>query len=81
MSAQIRAGSFATTTEPRGADALDQLDEPWTGLPAVVSLFLAPGLLLDQVGRRAAARGVTVTEPLGTAVTQLVLERYDAALR
>jgi sirohydrochlorin ferrochelatase len=74
--APVRA-VFATA-EPKAVSALD---EPMAALPAVVSLFLAPGLLLDQVGRRAAALGVTVTEPLGTAVTQLVLERYDAALR
>ena len=49
--------------------------------PAIVSLFLAPGLLLDQVGRRAAELGVTVTRPLGLAMTQVVLDRYDAALR
>ena len=74
--APVRA-VFATA-EPKAVSALD---EPMAALPAVVSLFLAPGLLLDQVGRRAAALGVTVTEPLGTAMAQLVLERYDAALR
>lgn len=67
---------FATAA-PRAADALA---EPWTSPPAVVSLFLAPGLLLDQVIRRAAARGVVVTPPLGTAMAHLVLERYDAVL-
>ncbi len=67
---------FATAA-PRAADALA---EPWTNPPAVVSLFLAPGLLLDQVIRRAAARDVLVTPPLGTAMAQLVLDRYDAVL-
>ncbi len=74
--APVRA-VFATT-EPR---ALAALDEPRRQPPAVVSLFLAPGLLLDQVGRRATELGVTVTDPLGSAMTQLVLDRYDAALR
>lgn len=67
---------FATAA-PKAADALAQ---EWSAPPAVVSLFLAPGLLLDQVIRRAAARGVVVTPPLGTAMAQLVLDRYDAVL-
>ena len=64
------------TADPRAAEALA---ETWTRPPAVVSLFLAPGLLLDQVGRAAADRGVPVTEPLGVAMAQSVLDRYDAA--
>ena len=67
---------FATAA-PRAADALAQ---DWVSPPAVVSLFLAPGLLLDQVIRRATARDVIVTPPLGTAMAQLVLDRYDAVL-
>ena len=68
---------FATTA-PRAADALAESgDTP----PVVVSLFLAPGLLLDQVAAVATARGVLVTEPLGVAMAQSVLDRYDAALR
>jgi sirohydrochlorin ferrochelatase len=74
--AQVRA-VFATT-EPR---ALTALSETWTTPPAIVPLFLAPGLLLDQVSRRAAELGVPVTEPLGVSMTQIVLDRYDAALR
>ncbi len=82
--APVRA-VFATTV-PRALDSLDSLgDSPVDGspttLPAVVALFLAPGLLLDQVGRRAAELGVLITEPLGAAMAQLVLDRYDAALR
>lgn len=68
---------FATAS-PRASEALD---EEWIAPPAVVSLFLAPGLLLDQVGRRAAERGVSITEPLGVAMAQAVLDRYDAARR
>lgn len=68
---------FATTA-PRVGDALD---EEWTTPPAVVSLFLAPGLLLDQVVRRASELGISVTDPLGVTMAQVVLDRYDAALR
>jgi len=67
---------FATTT-PR---ALDVLDQPWNALPAVASLFLAPGLLLDQVARRAAELGVAVAQPLWPTMAQVVLARYDSAL-
>jgi sirohydrochlorin cobaltochelatase len=67
---------FATAA-PKAADALG---EQWTASPAVVSLFLAPGLLLDQVIKRATARDVPVTPPLGTAMAELVLDRYDAVL-
>ena len=67
---------FATTA-PKASEALAQ---QWTSPPAVVSLFLAPGLLLDQVIRRADARDVSVTPPLDTAMAQLVLDRYDAVL-
>ncbi len=73
--APVRA-VFATA-EPKAAAALD---ERWAEPPIVVPLFLAPGLLLDQIGRRAAELGVTVTPPLGLAMTQVVLDRYDAAL-
>ncbi|MET3806717.1 sirohydrochlorin ferrochelatase [Nakamurella sp. UYEF19] len=74
--APVRA-VFATAA-PRASEALD---EEWATPPAVVSLFLAPGLLLDQVGRRASELGVAVTEPLGVAMAQLVLDRYDDARR
>lgn len=73
--ASVRA-VFATTA-PR---ALDALAQPWQTPPAIVSLFLAPGLLLDKVCTRAAERGVVVTPPLGESMAQLVLDRYDAAL-
>lgn len=67
---------FATAA-PRAADVLAQ---DRAAPPAVVSLFLAPGLLLDGMIRRADPLGVTVTPPLGTAMAQLVLDRYDAVL-
>ena len=74
-SAPVRA-VFATAA-PRVADVLAEARDT---VPAVVSLFLAPGLLLDGVIRRADPLGVTVTPPLGTAMAQLVLDRYDAVL-
>lgn len=74
---RARVRPVFATTAPRAADALA---ESWTSPPAVVSLFLAPGLLLDQVSARASELGVLVTEPLGSAMAQLVLDRYDSAL-
>ena len=68
---------FATAA-PRAADALN---EPGSPPPTVVSLFLAPGLLLDQIRDRAAAVGVMVTEPLGPLMAPLILDRYDAVVR
>ena len=72
-----RVRAVFATAAPRAADALAQ---PWAAPPAVVALFLAPGLLLDQVIGRAAARGVLVTPPLGSAMAAVVLDRYDAAV-
>jgi len=78
---KIRGGAVRTvfaTTAPR---AMEALAEPWTSPPAVVPLFLAPGLLLDQVARRAAKRGVVVAQPLAATMAQVVLDRYDATLQ
>ncbi|WP_229673525.1 sirohydrochlorin chelatase [Nakamurella endophytica] len=74
--APVRA-VFATS-EPRAVPALEQARGQ--GPVAVVPLFLAPGLLLDQVRDHPAAAGVPFAEPLGTLLAGLVLERYDAAL-
>jgi len=68
---------FATTA-PRAVDALDRVDP--AGLPALVPLFLAPGLLLDGVAGRALELGVPVADPLWPAMAQVVLNRYDAAV-
>ena len=46
----------------------------------VVPLFLAPGLLLDQIAREALTIGAEVALPLGTALAELVLLRYLEAL-
>ena len=45
----------------------------------VVPLFLAPGLLLDSVRREALAIDAEVAQPLGSALAELVLQRYDEA--
>lgn len=76
----VRPGTVRAVFATAAPKAADALTEHWSSPPAVVSLFLAPGLLLDQVIRRAAAREVTVTPPLGTAMARLVLDRYDAVL-
>jgi sirohydrochlorin ferrochelatase len=46
----------------------------------VVPLFLAPGLLLDQIAREAREIEAEVALPLGTALAELVLQRYLEAL-
>jgi sirohydrochlorin ferrochelatase len=76
----IRPGGVRAVFATAAPTAADALALEWSTPPAVVSLFLAPGLLLDQVIRRAAARDVVVTPPLGTAMAQLVLDRYDAVM-
>src|SRR5206468_4174257 len=58
---QARVRAVFATTHPR---AVTVLEESWSEPPAVVPLFLAPGLLLDQVATQAAGRGVTVAAPL-----------------
>lgn len=66
--------AFVTAARPTVAEAVVQLTEETGSAPAVVSYFLAPGLLPDSA--RAATR------PLGDhpAVAQLVLTRYRCAL-
>ena len=71
----VRA-AFATCA-PRPAEVLDQLPEPLAILP----LFLADGLLLDPARTLAAGHGWTLVEPLGERAADLVLERYQSALR
>ena len=73
----VSAG-FATA-EPRAADVLSGLRSRADAV-AVVPLFLAPGLLLDQVAAAPAARNVRFADPLGDALAGLVLLRYDEAL-
>lgn len=74
----VRPG-FATC-EPRGQAVLAELRS--AGRPVgVVPLFLAPGLLLDEVVGSPAAAGCPVAAPLGDAMAELVLRRYDTASR
>ncbi len=77
-----RAGTvhaaFATC-EPRAVEVLSGLraDDRTVG---IVPLFLAPGLLLDQVTAHPAAAGCTVADVLGSALAVLVVQRYRDAL-
>lgn len=77
----IRGGAVRAVFATAAPRALEALAEPWTSPPAVVPLFLAPGLLLDQVARLAAGLGVVVAQPLAAAMAHVVLDRYDAALQ
>jgi len=80
----VRAG-FGTT-EPRAADVLAELtaiseqqgttEQPGT----VVPLFVAPGLLLDNIAPAVASAGWRLAKPLGTLLATVVSDRYHAAL-
>lgn len=70
---------FATTGEPQASDVLNRATAQRRRI-GVVPLFLAPGLLLDGIGRQALAMDAEVALPLGTALAGLVLQRYDEAL-
>lgn len=69
---------FATTGEPQATAVLERATAQRRRI-GVVPLFLAPGLLLDAVGRQALAIDAEVAQPLGTALAGLVLRRYDEA--
>ena len=73
----VHAG-FATC-EPRGRELLSEL-RAHGGAVGIVPLFLAPGLLLDEVIDSMEATGCPVAAPLGTAMAELVLQRYDQAI-
>ena len=66
--------AFVTAARPTVAEAVAQVTDTTGAEPAVVSYFLAPGLLPDSAG--------AVTRPLGDhpAVADLVLTRYRHAL-
>ena len=70
---------FGTVGSPSAAEVLARATAEGRRI-GVVPLFLAPGLLLDQVARSAAEIGAEVASPLGTALGELVLMRYLAAL-
>ena len=70
--------SFATCA-PRAVEVLSGLrtEDRTVG---IVPLFLAPGLLLDQVVDHPAAAGCVVADVLGSALADLVAQRYRDAL-
>lgn len=63
------------TRPPRAASVLAELEQP-----AIVPLFVSPGLLLDPLVTLAAERQLVMAPPLGDLVAPLLLQRYDAAL-
>lgn len=69
---------FATTGEPSASTVLARALAKQHRI-GVVPLFVAPGLLLDAVRREAMAIDAEVAPPLGTALAELVLQRYDEA--
>lgn len=70
---------FGTVGEPPATDVLARATREGRRI-GVVPLFLAPGLLLDQIGREAVTIGAEVAQPLGTGLAELVLQRYLEAL-
>lgn len=66
---------FATAGEPKVAAAVGGL----RGRGGIVPLFLAPGLLLRTITSHAA--GLPVAAPIGVLLADLVLRRYDEAVR
>ncbi len=70
---------FGTVGEPAAADVLARATGEGRRI-GVVPLFLAPGLLLDQITRSALEIGAEVAAPLGVALGELVLQRYLEAL-
>ena len=79
--------AFATAGEPKVAGALaslvDRLGRDGVGRArvGVAPLFVAPGLLLDAIGRAAAEYDAPVAAPLGVELAPLVLARYDEVVR
>jgi len=69
---------FATTGEPSASAVFARALAKQHRI-GVVPLFLAPGLLLDSVRREALAIDAEVAQPLGSALAELVLQRYDEA--
>lgn len=70
---------FGTVGDPSAADVLARATTAGRRI-AVVPLFLAPGLLLDQIAQKARAVDAEVALPLGTALAELVVQRYLQAL-
>ena len=70
--------AFATC-EPRAVQVLAGLRTTGRTV-SIVPLFLAPGLLLDQVAGDPAATGCRVADVLGTTLAGLIAQRYRDAL-
>ena len=70
---------FGTVGDPTASEVFARASAARRRI-GVVPLFLAPGLLLDQVARQAQAIEAEVALPLGTALAELVLQRYLEAL-
>lgn len=70
---------FGTVGGPAASELLARASAAGRRI-GVVPLFLAPGLLLDQIAREAQAIEAEVALPLGTALAELVLQRYLEAL-
>ncbi len=71
----VRAEAAFGTCAPRADAVLTSLGEPVT----IVPLFLAEGLLLDPMRRRADEQGWRMTPPLAVRAAPLVVHRYDGA--
>jgi len=70
---------FGTVGNPTASEVLARANREGRRI-GVVPLFLAPGLLLDQITREAGTIGAEVAAPLGVALAELVLQRYLEAL-
>lgn len=70
---------FGTVGGPTASELLARATREGRRI-AVVPLFLAPGLLLDQIAGEALTIGAEVAAPLGAALAELVLQRYLEAL-
>lgn len=70
--------AFATVGEPSVTDVLRWAEASGRRF-GIVPLFLAPGLLLDQVARQAIDLEPEIAEPLGVTMAEVVLRRYEQA--
>ena len=74
--------AFAAATDPDVPQAIAMLRARGARRIALGSWFLAPGRLPDRVSAQARALDldVRIAEPLGTAIAEIVLDRYADAL-
>ena len=71
---------FATTGEPQAAAVLRAGRAVNAAGSGWVPCSWRPGLLLDATATQAMAMDTEVAEPLGTALAELILQRYGEAL-